>query len=189
MHRIHRLLHALQPAEINLLEKILINKETDLLNISQDESWSQVDENNSENHRRYSDPGLIDCLTNSELIQKKESLNDLNQKFSFPRNFSLTDCSKKDDFDNFQKLNIDDNMSVSSNATTITNSTIDSFEIALALCVKHSNYVSNGSKQLLHNLFVSIAGNFFFCLKKLKNNYYILLQVLLTNYNQITHQN
>lgn len=52
----------------------------------------------------------------------------------------------------------DDNDSLASNATTTTNSTVDSFEIALAIGAKHSKYVSPGSKELLHNLFVSIAG-------------------------------
>lgn len=179
LHRIHGLLHALRSSEIDLLEKILINKETDLsgLSIPQSEEWNQIDESNAENHRRYSDPGVSDCRNDSELLQEKENLIDLNQKCSpsFSRIFSLNDCSKDHDLDDCsQKLNNDDSMSISSNATTITNSTVDSFEIALALCAKHSNYVSDGSKQLLHNLFVSIAGKH----KALSKSFYGICQNL-----------
>lgn len=47
-----------------------------------------------------------------------------------------------------------------SNSITGSSSSVDSYEISLALNAKGSNYVSALAKQLLHKLFVSISGMF-----------------------------
>lgn len=159
------MLQALRPVEIEFLERLLINKECSTSEL-ESFSWNKDLGIIADHHltlRRYSDPCFPDnddTESKASVIESKDPLvKPLKRCFSSISFMHLT-SDQDQDGKNLKQNGHDgkgseDNVSV---ATTCTNSTVDSFEIALAIGAKHSDYVSPGNKELLHNLFVSVAG-------------------------------
>ncbi|XP_025018519.1 lateral signaling target protein 2 homolog [Tetranychus urticae] len=199
LHRIHSLLQFLRPVEIEILEKILINKDSEL-SAMDSFSWLKgvnlIGDHLSQ--RRYSDPGIVDQASgwlagNGEDDEEDDGEDNYenSRKDSFVERplkkcfssislmYILTKPDSKEcgNYSANDRQLCDDNDSLASNATTTTNSTVDSFEIALAIGAKHSKYVSPGSKELLHNLFVSVAG----IADQLQTNYASELRTILQN--------
>lgn len=134
--------------------------------------------------RRYSDPGIVDQASGwlAENNGEDDEGDDEDDNYENSRKETFVERPLKKCFSSISLMYVltkpdskecgnysandrqlcDDNDSLASNATTTTNSTVDSFEIALAIGAKHSKYVSPGSKELLHNLFVSVAGKYSF---------------------------
>lgn len=132
LHKIHALLNALRPIEIEALEKMLINEES--LSVSIKESFFTKPDssvNNLQNHkRRHSAPGSIllhssnhktnYCLNSSQVTRSASTvslmniISVINQTYSKKPNVNCEDL---------------DNVSIASGGTTTTTSTVDSFEI------------------------------------------------------------
>lgn len=176
----------MRAVEIEFLEKLLINQECSTSQL-ESFSWDKNFDIIADHHltlRRYSDPCVadkgcdtkVDNSTNVEL--QKQTPKPLKRCFSSISFMHINTSSDQDQDAKNLKQNgqgakgSEDNVSV---ATTCTNSTVDSFEIALAIGAKHSDYVSPGNKELLHNLFVSIAGKWGY--------YYLFLLFVCTSAN------
>ncbi|XP_074602263.1 lateral signaling target protein 2 isoform X2 [Brevipalpus obovatus] len=185
--RIHSLLQALRPVETEFLERLLINKECSANELNSF-SWNKDIDMIAEHQlalRRYSDPCFVSAEDNSSSKNQNEepensTMKPLKRCFSSISFMHLTSSNVNSDatgnLDQYNRCvkGSDDNVSV---ATTATNSTVDSFEIALAVGAKHSHYMSPGSKELLHNLFVSIAG----IADQLQSNYASEMRTILQN--------
>ncbi|RWS17471.1 hypothetical protein B4U79_09026 [Dinothrombium tinctorium] len=181
IHRVYDLLHILRTVELEFLEKLLTNDESESLAFTAEMSKEENVLSNSfrlSAKRRYSAPDfdieeIYNSKQNGHLLSKHcaSTLSMMNlitalgeKKAKFTRNANL--CSDNSD-----------EVSVSSIATSTTVSTVDSFELALAMGAKNSNFISTGTKQLLHKIFLIIAG----IADQLQTNYASDLRTILRN--------
>ncbi|XP_054153058.1 lateral signaling target protein 2 homolog [Oppia nitens] len=162
--KIRDLLLVLRRIEIDVLEKLLINEENLISNNCDEISLQNI---TIQRKRSNSVP---------ENRTQHVFLN-INNKAKSISTLSLTTCiksrSNKQTIDNFE-----DNLSVTSvESTTTTTTSEDSFEIALAIDAKNSQYIPTQTRLLLHKLFVTISG----IADQLQSNYASDLRNILRN--------
>ncbi|RWS27150.1 hypothetical protein B4U80_00874 [Leptotrombidium deliense] len=170
IHRVYDLLHILRPVELEFLEKLLTNEESDTSNLNTElETKETVTDNLSKafSKRRHSSPECElneyrDSASKSEgmLLSKKCASTLSVMNFITALGGNATKQTKNVNENN-------DNVSVSSIATSTTASTVDSFELALAVGAKNSNFIPSGTKQLLHRIFIIVAGLHYIHIKQM----------------------
>ncbi|KAI1304650.1 Lateral signaling target protein 2 [Halotydeus destructor] len=170
LSRLRELIAALRPVEIELLERMLTNEESVTSDLSQenckrsDEQVSSPRERLATKHkRRHSAPDRVSLKSDRAVSQYgADSLSKCASTTTLATMISLlgTDLKETCLDPKVSKTKSHQRTAVSNVSLDSTNSvsSVDSFELALALRAKNSLFISSSTKQLLHRLFVTIAG-------------------------------
>ncbi|CAG2100112.1 unnamed protein product [Medioppia subpectinata] len=159
--KIRDLLLVLRRIEVEVLEKLLTNEESIASN-----SYDKVSLHNVSNQRKRSNSvpenRIQQMSANSDKTKSVSTLSLMTPSHSVPK----------------QTHDFEDNLSVTSvDSTTTTTASVDSFEIALAIDARNSQYIPSQTRLLLHKLFVTIAG----IADQLQSNYASDLRNILRN--------
>lgn len=177
------------------LEKMLTSEESSSSK-KQDVSERVVDSPHREHHRsthirRHSAPDQIssNTRTNQEEDDDEQLAPTSKKQLKCASTSSLMNLitEKSRRFSLSDKLQLDVCSNTSINTTTTTD-TVDSFELALAIGAKNSQFISEATRELLHRLFVKVAGNLIakILILPLTNHEINIQQELPTNFNQTT---
>lgn len=165
LHRIRDLILELRPVEVELLEKMLTNEQSSSITKEEPSLSGDVKDEQSSptekeaprpsppsHKRRHSAPDRINRLstnlrTSNDIVRSASTASLMNI-------ITAVNASQELESKSTARRDV-----LSSNASLdTTTSTVDSFEIALALGAKNSTFISAGTRQLLQRLFVTVAG-------------------------------